>query len=327
MVTTSVPDSVPVIVVLDGHTLNPGDNPWDDLAGLGELRVHDRTPMELREPRSRDAVILLTNKTPIDSKLIGSLDRLRFIAVLATGYNVVDVAAARARGISVSNVPSYGTDTVAQHTWALILELCHRVGRHSDRVRDGAWSQSPDFSFWDFPLVELRGLTLGLVGYGRISRRVAEIALAFGMKVQFHSRHAAEIAGDFVSQDELFATSDIVSLHCALTRETKSLIKATTLSRMKRSAFLINTSRGALVDEIALYQALNAKLIAGAALDVLGEEPPAAGHLLSACPNCIITPHMAWSALAARRRLMQVTVANVRGFISGMPVNVVNASA
>lgn len=318
---------MPAIVVLDGHTLNPGDNPWDELAALGDLRVHDRTPVESREARSRDAAILLTNKTPIDAKLIGSLDRLRFIAVLATGYNVVDVAAARARGISVSNVPSYGTDTVAQHTWALILELCHRVGRHSDRVREGAWSRSPDFSFWDFPLVELRGLTLGLVGYGRISRRVAEIAQAFGMKVQFHSRHRAEETAAYVSRDELFATSDIVSLHCALTPETKCLINTSTLGRMKKSAFLVNTSRGALVDELALYQALHDGLIAGAATDVLLEEPPRPDHLLVACPNCIITPHMAWSGLAARRRLMQVSVANVRAFLAGAPINVVNGPA
>jgi glycerate dehydrogenase len=316
------------IVVLDGYTLNPGDNPWDDLGRLGALTVHDRTPAEDILARARDADIVLTNKTPLNAATIEALPWLRFISVLATGYNIVDVEAARRRGIPVSNVPEYGTESVAQHTFALLLELCQRVGAHDRAVKDGAWQRSPDFSFWIAPPLELSGLTIGIVGFGRIGRRVGQLAHAFGMSVvaKGGQRHGAPGYEPFawVEVPELFERADVVTLHCPLTADNERFVDQALLRRMKRSAFLINTARGGLIDESALASALAAGEIAGAAVDVVSAEPIRPGNPLPSAPNCIITPHMAWGSLAARRRLMDATVRNVEAFLAGKAVNVVN---
>jgi glycerate dehydrogenase len=315
----------PAIVVLDGHTLNPGDNPWDELAALGALTVHTRTPGDWIVARARDADILLTNKTPLRAATLTALPRLRFVAVLATGYDVVDGAALRARGIPVANVPEYGTDSVAQFVFALLLELCQQVGRHDAAVHAGEWQRAPDFSFTVAPLIELAGKTMGVVGYGRIGRRVAALARAFGMRVLVHSRTRSD--GDGVTwceRDELFAVADVVSLHCPLTPQTNRFVDAALLARMRRGAFLINTARGALIDEPALAAALAGGALGGAALDVVSAEPIAADNPLLAAPRCLLTPHIAWATLAARRRLMATTVENVRAFLAGSPINVVN---
>jgi len=316
------------IVVLDGQTLNPGDNPWDDLRALGELTVYDRTPPAQVAARAADAEVVLTNKTPVDASALAALPRLRFIAVLATGFNVVDVAAARTRDIPVANVPEYGTSGVAQHTMALLLELCTRVGDHHRAVAAGEWTRAPDFCFWLAPPRELAGLTIGLVGFGRIGRRVGALARAFDMRVVAHSRsrRAAPEWPDFAWRDipALFAEADVVSLHCPLTADNARFVDAALLARLKPSAFLLNTSRGGLVDEAALADALRAGRLAGFATDVLSSEPPAADNPLLTAPHCIITPHIAWASLPARRTLMTITVQNVAAFIAGQPINVVN---
>jgi glycerate dehydrogenase len=256
-----------------------------------------------------------------------ALPKLRYIGVLATGYNIVDTAAARERNIPVANVPTYGTKSVAQHTFALLLELTQHVGHHAQTVRDGRWTKSPDFCYWDYPLVELDGLTMGIVGLGRIGRAVANLALAFGMKVLVNGRSASrEIVPNvrFAEVDALFRESDVVSLHCPLAPETRSLVDAQRLALMKPTAFLLNTSRGPLIDEVALAKALNAGGLAGAGLDVLSTEPPPYTNPLLEAKNCLITPHIAWASRAARSRLMQTAVANLRCFLSGKPENVVN---
>lgn len=315
------------IVVLDGHTLNPGDLSWAELRALGECEIHDRTPPEEVVARARDAEILLTNKAVVDRVAIERLPRLRFIAVLATGYNVVDVEAARQRGIPVSNVPAYGTASVAQHTMALLLELTQGAGRHAQGVREGRWSSHPDWCYWEQPLIELNGLTMGIVGYGRIGRAVARLAAAFGMKLLVHTRTPPGEPSEglaFVSLETLLRQSDVVSLHCPLTPETNQLVNAERLAWMKPTAFLLNTSRGPLIDEPALAAALNAGRLAGAGLDVLSVEPPPPDNPLLTARHCLITPHHAWATRAARARLMQVVVANVRAFLDGQPQNVVN---
>jgi glycerate dehydrogenase len=313
------------IVVLDGYTLNPGDNPWDELAALGHLAVHERTPAARVVERASGASVVLTNKTRLDAATLRRLPELRFVAVLATGYDVVDVAAAAELGIAVANVPEYGTDSVAQHVFALLLELCHAVGAHDRAVKEGDWTRSPDFSFWLRPPVELAGRTMGLVGYGRIGRRVAELARAFGMAVLVTSRsRGTDRNVTWVDRDELFAGSDVVSLHCPLGEDNRGFVDAALLSRMRTGAYLINTARGPLVDEPALAAALRTGTIAGAAVDVVAAEPMVADNPLLTAPNCIITPHLAWASLAARRRLMRTTVENVRAFLAGEPVNVVN---
>ncbi|HBT83420.1 MAG TPA: glycerate dehydrogenase [Desulfuromonas sp.] len=324
-------ESKPKIVVLDGYTINPGDNPWTALDALGELTVYDRTPPEQVLERAKVADILVTNKAVLDDLLFSALPRLRYIAVLATGYNVVDVTAAGRCGIPVSNVPEYSSLTVAQHTFALLLELTSQVGHHADRVRAGGWASCRDFSFRERPLVELEGLTLGIVGFGAIGRQVAVLGHAFGMAVLVHTAHPERYqatpdgaAVHFVGRDELFAASDVVSLHCPLTEATQGLVDARRLALMRSSAFLLNTSRGALIDEGALAAALNAGKLAGAGLDVLTLEPPAAGNPLLTAANCCITPHIAWATIAARTRLLATTVANVRAFMQGAPQNVVN---
>ncbi|RYZ01546.1 MAG: D-2-hydroxyacid dehydrogenase [Myxococcales bacterium] len=317
---------MPRLVVLDSYTLDPGDNPWTELEALGSLQTYARSePSEVLE-RAREAEIVLTNKTPLDAETLRAIPRLRGVCVLATGVNVVDVKAATALGIPVCNVPAYSTASTAQHTLALLLELTNRVGQHDRAVHDGAWVSCPDFSFTLAPLTELEGLTLGVVGFGAIGRRVAEVALALGMQVRAAGAPKATDPAWLVRSDldALFAESDVLSLHCPLTDQTRGMVDARQLARMKPSALLVNAGRGALVDEAALADALARGVIAGAALDVLSEEPPRADHPLLTAPRCVLTPHNAWSTLAARRRAMQIAAANVRGILSGAPQNVVN---
>lgn len=317
---------MPRIVVLDGHTLSPGDLSLEELAQLGELEVYERTPPELVLERSRGADVLVTNKTVVSAATIAALPELRGIAVLATGVNVVDVAAARARGIPVSNVPRYSTASVAEHTFALLLELTRHVGLHARLVRDGVWSENPDFSFWQEPLVELDGLTLGIVGLGEIGTRVAALGRALGMVVvATPSRRRQPAEGvRTAAVDAIFAESDVVTLHCPLTPDTERLVSAERLARMKPTALLVNTSRGGLIDELALAEALARGTIAGAALDVLSVEPPPADHPLVHAPRCLVTPHQAWTSRAARTRLLRATVENVAGLLAGRPRNLVH---
>ena len=314
------------IVVLDGFTLNPGDLSWEELEALAPSTIYHRTPPAETARRAADADILLTNKTELTAGLLQNLPRLKYIGVLATGTNVVDLAAARARGVPVTNVPTYGTKSVAQMTFALLLELAQHVGHHAATVREGRWTQNPDWCYWDYPLVELEGLTLGVVGFGRIGRAVGELGVAFGMKVLACDTITgpAPPSVQFVDMETLLRESDVVSLHCPLTPQTAKLVDARRLSLMKPGAFLLNTSRGPLVDEAALAEALNSGRIAGAALDVLAKEPPPADNPLLTAKNCIITPHMAWGTRAARARLMKIAVENVRAFLQGKPKNVVN---
>lgn len=315
------------IVVLDGYTANPGDLDWSPLAALGELTVHERTPAALTVARAAGAQVALTNKVVLGEAEMAALPELRYIGVLATGYNVVDVAAASARGVAVTNVPAYSTPAVAQHVFALLLELTRGAGHHAALVRQGRWSAAPDFAFWETPQVELAGRSFGIIGFGAIGRAVARIALAFGMRVLVYTRTpdpAAWPEVTFVALDRLFAEADVVSLHCPLTGETRDLVNAARLGQMRPTAYLINTGRGPLVDEPALAAALHAGRIAGAGLDVLTQEPPPADNPLLSAPNCIITPHLAWATRAARQRLLDVAVDNVRAFLAGREQNRVN---
>lgn len=315
------------IVVLDGHVLNPGDLSWDGLHELGTCAIHERTPSELVLERAEDAEILVTNKAVLSRDAINALPNLKYIAVTATGFNVVDVLAARERGISVSNVPIYGTRSVAQMVFAHILNLYHRVGDHAAQVAQGRWMESEDWCFWDYPLNDLEGGTLGVIGYGRIGRAVAELGRAFGMSVLATTRTGAPVDGaaaEFVDADEVFRRSDVVSLNCPLTPDTEHIADARRIGLMKPTAFLVNTSRGPLVDENALVEALDSDRIAGAGLDVVCVEPPIEDNPLFHAKNCYVTPHIAWATAAARGRLLQTTVDNVASFISGVPQNVVN---
>jgi glycerate dehydrogenase len=314
---------MPKIVILDGHPLNPGDLDWGPLAALGELSVLARTAPADVVARAGGADVVLTNKVRLGREEIFGLPELRFISVLATGTDIVDLRAATERRVVVSNVPGYSTASVAQLTFALLLELTHQVGRHSEDVRRGGWSRSHDFSYTLAPLRELAGLTLGVVGYGAIGRRVAEIGTAFGMRVIANTRSPrAGAAHPHVPLDELFQKSDVVTLHCPLTPQTEGMVSEERLASMKADAFLLNTARGPLIDERALETALREGCIAGAALDVLAVEPPEGTHPLAGAPNCVITPHVAWASVAARKRLIQMTVGNVRAFLAGAPVNV-----
>lgn len=317
------------IVVLDGWTLNPGDNPWDEVAESGDLTVYDRTDPEDIVSRTAGAEIVLTNKTPLQEGSLTRMPHLRLIAVLATGYNVVDVAAAGLLGIPVVNVPEYGTASVAQHAIALLLELSNRVGLHGEAVRHGEWLQSHDFCFSRSPLVELAGKRFGVVGFGRIGQQTARIAHALGMKIlacNHRQKYAPpDLPVTWVDLQELFAGADVVSLHCPLTRDNGGFVNARLLSSMKRTAFLINTARGALIEEWALAEALHTGSIAGAALDVLSREPHTPDNPLITAPNCIITPHVAWATREARQRLMAATAGNIRAFLAGKPINIVNS--
>ena len=312
------------IVILDGLTTNPGDVSWEPLERLGSLTVFDRTTPGDVVARAADADAVLTNKAIVGREQIAALPRLKYVGVLATGFNIGDVAAARERGIPVCNVPEYSTPNVVQATWALILELANRVGHHDRTVHEGHWAACHDFCYWHGDLVELAGRTLGIVGHGRIGRGVAAVGRAFGMRVIHHRRQGG---GDpaCVDLDTLFRDSDVVSLHCPLTPETKGLVDARRLALMKPTAFLVNTARGPLVDEAAVAAALNAGQIAGAAVDVLSVEPPPASNPLLTAKNCVITPHVAWATRDARRRLIDVTAANLAAFAAGQPQNVVNA--
>ena len=315
------------IVILDGFTLNPGDLSWAGLEMLGPTIVHDRTPADQTVARAADCEIVLTNKTVLSRETIERLPRLRYIGVLATGYNVVDLDAARERNIPVANVPDYGTPSVVQMVFAHLLNLTLRVADHGRGVAAGRWSRCEDFCYWDFPLAELAGLTIGIVGFGRIGSSVAMVARSFGMNVLAYDLFPPSIPPEgvhFVGLDELFRQSDVVSLHCPLTPATHQLVNADRLAMMKRSALLINTSRGPLVDEAALAEALNTDQIAGAGLDVLSTEPPLTDNPLLDAKNCCITPHIAWATRAARQRLLDIAVANLRAFLDGKPQNVVN---
>jgi glycerate dehydrogenase len=315
------------LVILDGYCLNPGDLTWDGLRRLVDVEVHDRTPPHEVVARVGGAELAMTNKTPMDAAALRRLPHLKYIGVLATGYNIVDVSAARELGITVTNVPTYGTASVAQFAFALLLELCHRVGAHSDAVLAGEWTRSPDWCFRRSPLVELAGKTMGIVGFGRIGRQTARIADAMGMRVMAHD--AVETAPPayegfrWTGLDELLGESDVVSLHCPLFPETHGLINRDRLRGMKRSAFFINTSRGPLVVDPDLADALNQGVIAGAGLDVLSVEPPPDNPLFHA-RNCLITPHIAWATKEARERLMQAAIGNVEAFLNGAPRNVVS---
>lgn len=316
------------IVVLDGYTLNPGDLSWKALEAHGRLTVYERTGIGEVVGRARDAYALFTNKVPLNAATLEQLPNVKYIGVLATGYNIVDVEYAKEKGIVVTNVPGYGTTSVVQLTFALLLELCHRVQRHSDRVMAGAWANAPDFCFWDYPLTELSGKTMGIIGFGDIGQRVADVASAFGMDVLGYSRthtdqsHRAHFR--WANLDDLLAQSDVVSIHCPLTPQTQGMINANSLRKMKGGAFLINTSRGPIIDEPALAEALAANRLAGAALDVLSVEPPAPDNPLFGLPNCIITPHIAWATTEARSRLMKMVVCNLSDYLSGNTINVVN---
>ncbi len=309
------------IVVLDGYTENPGDLSWGPLQELGELTVYDRTPPEAVLERIGDAEAIYTNKTVLSRELIQAMPSVRFIGVLATGYNVVDVQAARERGIVVCNIPTYGTDAVAQYVFALLLELCHHVAHHAQAVQEGRWTACPDFCFWDYPLIELSGKTMGIVGYGRIGQRTAQIARAFGMQVLAYDAFVQ--AEECVPLDELLERSDVVSLHCPLFPETRHIIRGETIARMKDGAILINTSRGPLVDEAALREALTSGKLYGAAVDVVSTEPVQPDNPLLGLENCLITPHIAWAPRESRQRLMDIAVENLRCFLRGAPQNVV----
>lgn len=316
----------PRIVVADGYTANSGDLDWAALAALGELSVFDRSGSAL-EAHVANADIVLTNKEPLTAELLSRLPNLRFIGVLATGTNVVDLLAARARGIPVSNVPGYSTQSVVQLVFALLFELTNRVAEHAAAARDGRWTHSGDFSFRLCSIPELAGKQLGVVGFGSIGQAVARVALALGMRVAVARRpsnRATPLPVTLLELPELFASSDVVTLHCPLTEETRDLVNAERLELMKRSAFLLNTGRGGLVDERALADALEQERIAGAGLDVLKQEPPPLHHPLLSARNCIVTPHLGWASREARQRLIDESVENVRAFLAGSPRNVVN---
>jgi len=319
---------MPKIVVLDGYAANPGDNPWSPLAELGELVVYDRSSPSEAIARARDAEIVLVNKAQLSREAFAQLPLLRGVSALATGVNTVDLDAATERGIAVSNVPSYSTASVVQHTLALLLELCNRVGLHDSSVHAGDWVRAVDYCYWKSPLLQLEGKLLGIVGYGAIGRGVAAAARALGMEVcaaQLSSGNA--VGADSIPRfalDELFRRADVISLSCPLTPETRQLVSSARLALVKPSCLLINAARGGLIDEAALHAALASGKLAGAAVDVLSSEPPSADNPLLSAPNCVITPHVAWTSLPARQRLLAITVDNVRALLAGSPIHVVN---
>jgi glycerate dehydrogenase len=318
------------IVILDGATLNPGDNPWKAIEQLGDVTLHAASKPAEIVARLTDADVAITNKARLTAEILGQLPNLKFIAVSATGRDCVDSAAAAKQGIPVANVPTYGTPSVAQFTFALLLELCHRVALHDEAVHEGEWQRCGSFSFWKTPQIELQGLTLGVIGFGQIGQQVARIGSAFGMQILAASRHRQNAPDDipfaWATPDEIAARADVVTLHCSLNENSTGMINREFLSRMKPSAFILNTSRGPLVDEAALAEALNTDQLAGAAVDVASVEPITDDNPLLTARNCLITPHMAWSSLAARRRMMQVTADNIRNFLAGTPSNIVNAA-
>lgn len=312
------------ITVLDGYTENPGDLSWDWLEALGETSIYDCTPDGLIAERSAGCEIIITNKTPLRRETLEKLPELRYIGLLSTGYNVVDWEYCKEKGIPVCNIPTYSTSAVAQLTFALILEHTNHVALHSDSVMGGEWSNCKYFCYQKSPLAELDGKTLGIIGFGKIGKAVAVIARAFGMKVLAHTNHPAPFDGvEFVTTDELLAESDFVTLHCPLTPQTESMVNTEFISKMKSSAVLINTSRGQVIDEQALADALNSGRLAGAGLDVLSAEPPKADNPLLGARNCLITPHIAWAGYETRSRLMDICRRNVEAYLSGSPINCV----
>jgi len=316
------------IVILDGYTINPGDNPWTAVEALGNCVIYDRTPPELKIERARDAEVVLTSKCKLDAATLQALPNLKYISMLATGYNNVDIDAAGRLGIAVSNVPAYSTESVAQTTFALLLELTTAVGVHDVSVKAGEWTRCPDHAYWKRSILELDGLTIGIVGYGTIGRAVARIAAAFGMKVIAYAPRIPQDSGptpvSFVSLEELFATADVVTLNCPQTAENEGFVNSGLLAVMKSTALLINVARGGLVNEADLAMALQEGKIAGAGLDVVAHEPMLADNPLLNAPNCVFTPHIAWASLAARKRLIGIVAANVTSYLAGTPVNVVN---
>ncbi len=316
------------IVVLDGYTENPGDLSWQGFESLGALTVYERTPAQLIAARIGDAQAVITNKTPLDAATMDACPGIRYIGVLATGYNIVDVDHARQRGIAVTNIPAYSTAAVAQFAIGLLLEVCHHIGAHSDSVHAGDWEKSADFCYWKYPLIELAGKTMGIIGYGRIGQATGSVAQALGMRVLAYSRHPNPALERetmrYAGLDELLAQSDVISLHCPLSAETQGIINRQTIARMKDGAILINTSRGPLVEEQALAHALNSGKLAAAAVDVVSSEPIRGDNPLLRAKNCIITPHIAWAPKETRTRLMGIAVDNLRQFQEGTPVNVVN---
>lgn len=315
----------PEIVILDGYTLNPGDLDWSGFEKLGSVRVYDRTPDDMATERIGNASVVITNKTPIDASIMEACPSIRYIGVLATGYNVVDVKEAATRNIIVTNIPTYGTTAVAQYVFALLLELCHHVGDHSRAVQEGRWAASKDFCFWDYPLIELSGKLMGIVGLGRIGHATAKIAQAFGMRVlaydAYHNPAWESESLRYAGLDELLSHSDVISLHCPLTDETRGIINRGNIAKMKRGVLIVNTSRGPLIIEDDLAEALADGHVAGAAVDVLAEEPPKGRNALIASPRCIVTPHIAWAPKESRKRLMDIAVDNLAAFLNGSPVN------
>lgn len=316
------------IVVLDGYAANPGDIAWDELFALGDVTVYDRTPPELVVERIGDAEILVINKILISDKIMDQCSKLKYIGIMATGYNIVDMKAASAHGITVCNVPAYSTPSVVQHTFALLLELCMRTGEHAESVSRGKWSTCPDFCYWQSPLIELSGKTMGLIGFGQIGTGVAKVATSFGMHVLACAAHKRASSGmdgvELTDLDEVLGSSDVISLHCPLTNDNKNLICKNTIEKMKNGVLIVNTARGALVNETDAANALLSGKLAGYAADVLTCEPPTSGSPLIGAPNCYLTPHIAWASLECRRRLISVAVKNVCCFIEGHPQNVVN---
>lgn len=316
------------IVVLDGHTLNPGDNPWDELAALGEFTVYDRTSGAQAIERARDADILIVNKVPLSADTIAQLPKLKYIGILATGYDIVDLAAAGKRGIPVCNVAAYGVDSVAQHVMALLLELCRGTALHDASVKAGEWAKAPDWCYWKKPQIELSGLTMGIVGFGNNGRKVGELAHAFGMSVIAHTvpegPPPAYAPFRFVGMDELFRESHVVSLHCPLTDETRHLVNAGRIRTMRKGAFVLNTARGPLINEADAAAALHSGQLGGLGVDVLSVEPPQQDNPLLKAPNTLITPHIAWATLNARKTMMRIATDNVRAFLAGKPQSVVN---
>ncbi len=321
-------------VVLDGYTLNPGDLSWKDIEAMCDLTVYDRTAYDPSDTakvieRIRDAAIVFTNKTPLPAEAIAAAPKLKYVGVLATGFNVVDVAAAKQRGIVVTNIPTYGTDAVAQMAIALLLEMCHHVGAHDAAVKNGEWVSNPDWCFWKYPLIELAGKTMGIIGLGRIGQGTAKIAQALGMKVlAFDSYKVKELESPtlkYAELDELLAAADVIALHCPLFDSTKGIINKNNIAKMKTGVMIINNSRGPLIMEEDLAAALNSGKVGGAALDVVSSEPIKADNPLLKAKNCIITPHMSWAPVESRQRLMDIAAENLRLFLAGKPANVVNS--
>lgn len=315
------------IVILDGYTENQGDLSWEGFEALGELTVYERTPLERIVERIGDADIVYTNKTPITKETLDACPSIRYIGVLATGYNVVDVAAAREKGIPVTNIPTYGTDAVGQFTIAMLLEICHHVDHHSAAVHQGRWSACPDFCFWDYPLIELAGKTLGIIGFGRIGQVTGRIARALGMKVIAYDEHQSDAGREiakYVDLSTLYRQSDVISLHCPLFDSTKGIINSKSIAQMKDGVIILNTSRGPLIVEEDLAKALESGKVYAAAVDVVSTEPIKPDNPLLTAKNCLITPHIAWAPLESRKRLMDIAVGNLNAFAQGKPINVVN---